>query len=124
MTGDYLPCVHVVELLTDYLEGALDPATTARVDAHLAVCEPCTIYLGAAPHHHHRPGNPARADPARRTPSPRWKRRSATCTHPTSADVQGCPLRQPPKHRQVPRCSDPAIRTPGINKVNGQRRDR
>ena len=45
MTRDYLPCVHVVEPLTDYLEGALDPATTARVDAHLAVCEPCTTYL-------------------------------------------------------------------------------
>ena len=45
MTGDYLPCVHVVELLTDYLEGALDPVTTARIDAHLAVCEPCIIYL-------------------------------------------------------------------------------
>ena len=45
MTGDYLPCAHVVELLTDYLDGALDPVTTARVDAHLAVCEPCTIYL-------------------------------------------------------------------------------
>ena len=45
MTADYLPCVHVVELLTDYLDGALDPVTTARVDAHLAGCEPCTLYL-------------------------------------------------------------------------------
>jgi len=45
MTGDHLPCAHVVELLTDYLEGALDPVTTARVDAHLFDCEPCTTYL-------------------------------------------------------------------------------
>ena len=45
MTGDHLPCAHVVELLTDYLDGALDPATAARVDAHLAACEPCIIYL-------------------------------------------------------------------------------
>ena len=45
MTADHLPCVDVVELLTDYLDGALDPATAARVDAHLADCEPCATYL-------------------------------------------------------------------------------
>ncbi len=45
MTIEPLPCVDVVELLTDYLEGALDPATSARIDAHLAQCPPCVTYL-------------------------------------------------------------------------------
>ena len=45
MTADYLPCVHVVELLTDYLDGALDPGHHRPGDAHLADCEPCTTYL-------------------------------------------------------------------------------
>ena len=35
----------VVELLTDYLDGALDPTTTEGVDAHLAGCAPCATYL-------------------------------------------------------------------------------
>ncbi len=45
MTSRHLPCNVVVELLTDYLEGALDPVTAARVEAHLAECPPCTTYL-------------------------------------------------------------------------------
>jgi predicted anti-sigma-YlaC factor YlaD len=45
MTADPPPCMHVVELLTDYLEGALDPVTMARVDVHLAGCGPCATYL-------------------------------------------------------------------------------
>lgn len=35
----------MVELVTDYLEGALDEATRARFDAHLAGCDGCTAYL-------------------------------------------------------------------------------
>lgn len=42
---DDLPCQQLVELLTEYLEGALDPDTVARVDEHLAMCDGCDTYL-------------------------------------------------------------------------------
>ena len=45
MTGEGLRCIDVVELLTDYLEGALDPDTAAAVEAHLDRCPPCVTYL-------------------------------------------------------------------------------
>jgi anti-sigma factor RsiW len=38
-------CQDLVELVTDYLEGALDPATRARFEEHLVECEYCAIYL-------------------------------------------------------------------------------
>ncbi|MHA6784103.1 anti-sigma factor family protein [Pseudonocardia saturnea] len=38
-------CIELVELLTDYLEGVLPPDEVAAVDAHLALCPPCRIYL-------------------------------------------------------------------------------
>ena len=41
----HLPCREVVELLTDYLEGALDPPTRGRVEHHLSLCPPCVTYL-------------------------------------------------------------------------------
>jgi anti-sigma factor RsiW len=34
-----------VELVTDYLEGALPQAELTRVEAHLAICEGCQAYL-------------------------------------------------------------------------------
>jgi anti-sigma factor RsiW len=40
-----LPCQEVVEMVTDYLEGALSPADRRRFDKHLAGCEHCTEYL-------------------------------------------------------------------------------
>jgi anti-sigma factor RsiW len=40
-----LSCQEMVELVTDYLEGALSPADQARFDAHIAGCEGCTMYL-------------------------------------------------------------------------------
>jgi anti-sigma factor RsiW len=40
-----IPCQDIVELVTDYLEGALDPATTRAVEQHLAGCEGCETYL-------------------------------------------------------------------------------
>jgi anti-sigma factor RsiW len=40
-----LTCAEVVELITDYLEGALAPDMSARVSEHLAACEGCTVYL-------------------------------------------------------------------------------
>lgn len=40
-----LSCQEVVELVTDYLEGALDAADLRRFEEHLAGCENCTAYL-------------------------------------------------------------------------------
>ena len=40
-----LPCQQVVEMVTDYLEGALSPADHRRFEAHLAGCPHCTEYL-------------------------------------------------------------------------------
>jgi hypothetical protein len=43
--GTAIPCQSVVELVTDYLEGVLDPATVAEFEAHLALCPGCAEYL-------------------------------------------------------------------------------
>jgi predicted anti-sigma-YlaC factor YlaD len=40
-----LVCQEVVELVTDYLEGALSPADRRRFEVHLAGCPHCTEYL-------------------------------------------------------------------------------
>lgn len=40
-----LTCQEFVELVTGYLEGALDDATRQRFEAHLALCDGCTTYL-------------------------------------------------------------------------------
>jgi anti-sigma factor RsiW len=40
-----LTCQELVELVTDYLEGALAPAERARFEAHLAGCPGCTRYV-------------------------------------------------------------------------------
>jgi predicted anti-sigma-YlaC factor YlaD len=40
-----LTCQELVELVTDYLEGALPPAEVARFDAHLVGCSHCRVYL-------------------------------------------------------------------------------
>ena len=41
-----LVCQQAVELVTDYLEGALSRADRRRFDKHLAGCPHCTEYLG------------------------------------------------------------------------------
>ena len=38
-------CIDVVELVTAYVEGELDPATAAAVERHLADCPLCQTYL-------------------------------------------------------------------------------
>jgi anti-sigma factor RsiW len=38
-------CREAVELVTDYLEGALSRADRKRFEKHLAICEHCTEYL-------------------------------------------------------------------------------
>jgi hypothetical protein len=40
-----LSCRDVVELVSDYLEDALDPQVRASVEAHLSVCPGCLEYL-------------------------------------------------------------------------------
>ena len=40
-----LVCQQMVELITDYLEGALGRSQRRRFEAHLAGCEHCTEYL-------------------------------------------------------------------------------
>jgi anti-sigma factor RsiW len=40
-----LVCREAVELITDYLEGALDRRDHARLEAHLAACPHCSEYL-------------------------------------------------------------------------------
>lgn len=43
--SDELMCRELVELVTDYLEGALSEAERARFDAHLAECVDCRAYM-------------------------------------------------------------------------------
>jgi anti-sigma factor RsiW len=40
-----LSCQELVELVTDYLEGALDERDLRAFEAHLAGCDGCTEYL-------------------------------------------------------------------------------
>jgi anti-sigma factor RsiW len=43
--GNALVCQEMVELITDYLEGALSRSQRRRFEAHLSGCEHCTDYL-------------------------------------------------------------------------------
>jgi anti-sigma factor RsiW len=40
-----LTCEELVELVTDYFEGALAPEERGRFEAHVADCPGCEIYL-------------------------------------------------------------------------------
>ena len=40
-----LTCKELVELVTDYLEGALSSEDMERFETHLRTCEGCTAYL-------------------------------------------------------------------------------
>ena len=40
-----LACQQVVELVTEYLDGAMEPRRRARFEAHLAACDGCSNYL-------------------------------------------------------------------------------
>ena len=43
--GLTVACRRIVELVTDYLEGAMDPGLRARFAAHLSICPPCVDYV-------------------------------------------------------------------------------
>jgi anti-sigma factor RsiW len=45
MTGATITCHQLVELVTDYLEGAMPPGERERLEAHLSRCRPCKRYL-------------------------------------------------------------------------------
>jgi anti-sigma factor RsiW len=45
MTTQPLTCREFVEIVTDYLEGALAPADVERFEQHLGVCPGCDTYL-------------------------------------------------------------------------------
>jgi anti-sigma factor RsiW len=40
-----IACIEEVELMTDYLEGALPAAEARRLERHLETCPGCTEYL-------------------------------------------------------------------------------
>jgi anti-sigma factor RsiW len=40
-----LSCKELVELVTEYLDGAMAEADRARFDEHLAICPPCVEYV-------------------------------------------------------------------------------
>jgi anti-sigma factor RsiW len=40
-----LSCIEVVEIVTDYLEGAMSAAERLRFEQHLSTCDGCTNYL-------------------------------------------------------------------------------
>jgi anti-sigma factor RsiW len=44
-TVEQLSCQELVELVTDYLEGALSAEQRARFDTHLEPCRGCTAYV-------------------------------------------------------------------------------
>ena len=41
---EHLTCREFVEVLTDYLEGGLEPAERADVERHLVICRGCANY--------------------------------------------------------------------------------
>ena len=40
-----LACQRVVEMVTDYLEGALPEDTGAQLEQHLVICDACSLYV-------------------------------------------------------------------------------
>ena len=42
----HLTCSELVEVLTEYLEGVLDPAQRADIERHIVLCAGCARYVG------------------------------------------------------------------------------
>ena len=42
---EHLTCKEFVEVLTDYLEDALDPADRAEIERHIVICRGCSNYI-------------------------------------------------------------------------------
>jgi anti-sigma factor RsiW len=45
MSGIDIPCALIVEMVTDYLDDALEPDQRELFEEHLADCPPCTRYV-------------------------------------------------------------------------------
>ena len=45
-SAEHITCQEVVELVTDYLDGALSPDMTSLFEQHLNFCEGCVWYVG------------------------------------------------------------------------------
>jgi anti-sigma factor RsiW len=43
--GTDISCLELVELVTEFLEGRLDPQERLRIEKHLVLCEGCATYL-------------------------------------------------------------------------------
>ena len=43
--GMGIPCIDFVEMVTDYLDGALPPDVAEEIDAHVMVCPGCASVL-------------------------------------------------------------------------------
>lgn len=42
---EHVTCQELVEVLTDYLEGCLDPAARADIERHIVICAGCANYV-------------------------------------------------------------------------------
>ena len=42
---DGITCAELVELVTDYLEGALSPELSTRFEEHLVLCDGCAVHV-------------------------------------------------------------------------------
>jgi anti-sigma factor RsiW len=45
MASSWLTCAQLVELVTDYLEGAMQPSERLEFEEHIAGCAPCRVYV-------------------------------------------------------------------------------
>ncbi|MDQ1425526.1 MAG: hypothetical protein QOD72_3024 [Acidimicrobiaceae bacterium] len=45
MIDGQIPCVDLVEMVTDWMEGGLDDNTRALLEEHLVLCAPCGAYV-------------------------------------------------------------------------------
>ena len=44
-SSEHVTCQEVVELVTDYMEGALSPEETSLFEQHLSFCDGCVRYV-------------------------------------------------------------------------------
>ena len=42
---EHVTCQHLVDVLTDYLEGVLDPQQRADIERHIVICDGCASYV-------------------------------------------------------------------------------
>ncbi len=40
-----ISCRHVIDEISNYVDGEIDPELRARIEAHLAICDHCTAIL-------------------------------------------------------------------------------